>query len=81
MCTVSGCGFVAKYQYNSNLENHYVTTAGTDHKELADRLTSIHHIDRKQKLGSEGDGRIALSHTFVTTSFTTDKKSHCDICE
>ena len=28
-CTVPGCGFVAKYQNTSNLENHYVT-AGTD---------------------------------------------------
>ena len=37
-CTVPGCGFVAKYQNTSNLENHYAT-AGTDHKELADRLT------------------------------------------
>jgi len=26
-----------------------------------------------------GDGRIALSHTFVAPAFTTDKKSHCDI--
>ncbi len=38
--TVSGCGFVDKYQNTSNLENHYVTT-GTDHKELVDRLTSM----------------------------------------
>ena len=36
-CTVSGCGFVTKYQNTSNLENHYVT-GGNDHKELADRL-------------------------------------------
>ena len=28
-CTVPGCGFVAKYQNTSNLENHYVT-AGTE---------------------------------------------------
>jgi hypothetical protein len=75
-CTVSGCGFVAKYQNTSNLENHYVT-GGTDHKELADRLTSIHHIDRQDKLGSVADGRIALSHTFVTPAFTVDKKSRC----
>ncbi len=33
--TVSGCGFVVRYQNTSNLENHYVTT-GTDHNELAD---------------------------------------------
>jgi hypothetical protein len=71
-CTVSGCGFVAKYQNTSNLENHYVT-AGTDHKELADRLTSIQHIDRQERLGSAADGRIALFHTSVAPAFTTDK--------
>jgi hypothetical protein len=38
--TVSGCGFVTKYQNTSNLENHYVEV-GTDHKELVDRLTSM----------------------------------------
>jgi hypothetical protein len=76
--TVSGCGFVCKYQNTSNLENHYVTV-GSDHKELADRSTSIHHIDRQERLGSTADGRITLSHTFVTPSITTDKKSHCDI--
>ncbi len=77
-CTVSGCGFVTKYQNTSNLENQYVT-AGTDHKELADRLTSIQHIDRQERLGSEADGRIVLSHTFVAPVFTADKKSRCDI--
>ncbi len=77
-CTVTGCGFVSKYQNTSNLENRYVTT-GTDHKELADRLTSIQHIDRQEKLGSVADGRIALSHTFVAPVFTVDKKSRCDI--
>ncbi len=71
--TVSGCEFVARYQNTSNLENHYVTT-GTDHKELADRLTAIHHIDRKERLGSEEDGRITLSHTFVALAFTSKKK-------
>ena len=76
--TWSGCGFVAKYQNTSNLENHYVT-AGTDHKELADRLTSMQHIDRQARLGSAADGRIALSRTFVAPAFTADKKSHCDI--
>jgi hypothetical protein len=75
---VSGCGFVAKYQNTSNLENHYVT-ARTDHKELADRLTSMQHIDRQERLGSAADGRIAWSHTFVDPAFTTDKKSRCDI--
>jgi hypothetical protein len=75
---VTGCGFVSKYQNTSNLENHYVT-AGTDHKELADRLTSIQHIDRQERLGSEADGRITLSHTFVAPTFTSDKKSLCDI--
>jgi hypothetical protein len=75
---VSGCGFVTKYQNTSNLENHYVTV-GTDYKELADRLTSIQHIDRQEMLGSAADGRIALSRTFVTPAFTTDKKSRCDI--
>jgi hypothetical protein len=75
---VSGCGFVAKYQNTSNLKNHYVT-AGTDHKELADRLTSIHHIDRQERLGSAADGKISLSHTFVAPVFISDKKSHCDI--
>ncbi len=78
VCTVSGCGFVAKYQNTSNLENHYVT-AGTDHKELADRLTSNQDIDRQERLGSASDGRIALSHTFVDPAFTADKKSRCDI--
>jgi hypothetical protein len=77
-CTVKGCGLVAKYQNTSNLENHYVTI-GTDHKELADRLTSMQHIDRQKRLGSAADGRIVLSRTFVTPAFTTDKKSHCDI--
>ncbi len=76
-CTVSGCGFVTKYQKTSNLENHYVTV-GTDHKELADRLTSM-HIDRQERLGSAADGRISLSHIFVAPAFTVDKKSHCDI--
>ncbi len=78
VCTVSGCGFVTKYQNTSNLENHYAT-AGTDHKELADRLTSMQHIDRQERLGSAPDGRIALSHTFVAPAFTADKKSRCDI--
>ena len=53
---------MAKYQNTSNLENHYVT-AGTDHKELADRLTSMQHIDRQARLGSAADGRIAVSRT------------------
>ncbi len=69
---------MAKYQNTSNLENHYVT-ARTDHKELADRLTSMQHIDRQERLGSAADGRIAWSHTFVDPAFTTDKKSRCDI--
>ncbi len=69
---------MAKYQNTSNLENHYVT-AGTDHKEFADRLTSMQHIDRQERLGSAADGRIALSHTFVAPAFTTDKKCRCDI--
>ncbi len=68
-CTVPGRGFVAKYQNNSSLENHYAT-AGTDHKELANRLTSIQHIDRQERLGSAADGRIALSRTFVALVFT-----------
>jgi hypothetical protein len=59
--TVTGCGFVTKYQNTSDLENHYVTT-GTDHKELADRLTSIHHIDRQERLGSEMGGLHCLTH-------------------
>ena len=75
---MQGCGFVAKYQNTSNLENHYAT-AGTDHKELADRLTSMQYIDRQARLGSAADGRIALSHTFVAPTFTSDKKSRCDI--
>ncbi len=33
--TVSGCGFVTRYQNTSNLENHYVTV-GTNHKQLVD---------------------------------------------
>jgi hypothetical protein len=57
---------------------HYVT-AETDHKELADRLTSMQHIERQERLGSEADGRIALSRTFVALAFTEDKKSRCDI--
>ncbi len=39
VCTVSGCGFVVKYQNTSNLENHYVT-GGTDHKELVIVISS-----------------------------------------
>ena len=39
----------------------------------------MQHIDRQERLGSSVDGRIALSHTFVAPTFTTDKKSHCDI--
>ena len=31
-------------------------------KELADRLTSMQHIDRQARLRSAADGRIALSH-------------------
>jgi hypothetical protein len=77
-CTVTGCGFVTKYQNTSNLENHYVT-AGTDHKEFVDRLTSIQHIDRQERLGSASDGRITLSHTFVSPAFIADKKSRRDI--
>jgi hypothetical protein len=69
---------VAKYQNTSNLENHYITT-GTDHEELADRMTSMHHIDRQERLGSAADGRISLSRTFVAPAFTVDKKSRCDI--
>ncbi len=68
---------MAKYQNTSNLENHDAT-AGTDHKELADRLTSMQHIDRQARLGSVADGRIALSRTFVAHAFTADKKSRCD---
>ena len=73
VCTVSGCGFVAKYQNTSNLENHYVTD-GTDHKELSDRLTAMQHIDRQERLGSATDGRIALSLTCGAPTFTADKK-------
>jgi hypothetical protein len=75
VCTVTGCGFVGKYQNTFNLENHYVTTR-TDHKELVDRLTSTQNIDRQERLGSTTDGRISLSHTFVDPVFTIDKKSH-----
>ena len=53
--------------------------SGTDHKELADRLTSMQHIDRQARLGSAADGRIALSRTFVAPVFTADKKSRFDI--
>ena len=74
---MTGCVFVDRCQNTSNLENHYVT-AGTDHKELTDRLTVI-HIDRQERLGSAADGRITLSHTFVTHDFTTEKKCICDI--
>ena len=77
-CTVTGCAFVARYQNTSNLENHCVT-AGTDHKELADRLTVVQHFVRQERLGSTSDGRITLSHTFVAPAFTSDKKSRCDI--
>ena len=77
-CTVSGRGFVVRYQNTSNLENHYVTT-GTDHKELADRMTAMHNIDRQERLGSGVDGRIPLTHTFVAPVFTVGKKSRCDI--
>ncbi len=69
---------MVKYQDTSNLENLYITS-GTDHKELVDRLTSMQHIDREERLGSGGDGRIVLSHTFVVPVFTSDKKSLCDI--
>jgi hypothetical protein len=34
---------------------------------------------RQKRLGSETDGRIVLSHTFVAPAFTADKKSRCDI--
>ena len=60
------------------MENHYVT-AGTDHKELVDRLTAMQHIDTQERLGSVADGRIALSHTFVVPVFATEKKCRCDI--
>ena len=49
-CTVQGCGFVVKYQNTSNLENHYAT-AGTDHKELADRLTSSKAYRQASEVG------------------------------
>ncbi len=66
-----GCGFVAKYQNTSNLENHYVT-AGTDQKELADRLTSLQYIDMQDGLGSAADGRIAcLAHLSLLLSQQT----------
>jgi hypothetical protein len=52
-CTVPGCAFVARYQNTSNLENHYVT-AGTDHKELADRLNAMQHSDKHERLGYAG---------------------------
>ena len=51
-----------------------IFTAGTDHKELADRLTVMYHIDRQERLGSVSDGRITLSLTFVVPTFTVDKK-------
>jgi hypothetical protein len=77
-CTVSGCGFVTRYQNTSNLENHYIT-AGTDHKDLEDRLTTMQHTDRQDMLGSATDGSIALSRTFVASASTDEKKSRCDI--
>ena len=54
-------------QNTSNLESDYVTAA-PDHKELADRLTVMHHIDRQERLGSAADGRIALSQSLTISS-------------
>jgi hypothetical protein len=59
-CTVTRCGFVARYQNMSILENHYVTT-GTDHKELVDRLTLTQHIDRQKRLGSAPNFRLVMT--------------------
>ena len=75
---VSGCGFVTRYQNTSNLENHYIR-AGTDHTELADRLTTMQDTDSQDSLGSVADGSIGLSPTCVAPAFTDEKEYHCDI--
>jgi hypothetical protein len=63
--TVSKCGFVVRYQNTSNLEQHCIR-GGTDHKELADRLTPMQQLERQDNLGSGEDGRMVLSRTFNT---------------
>ena len=65
-------------EHTSNLELIYIT-AGSDHKELAERLKAMQHMDRQERLGSAADGSIALSRTFVAPTFTAEKKSRCDI--
>ena len=66
------------YQNTSNQEDHNIS-AGTDHKELADPLAAMQHMDRQERLGSPADGSIAWSRTFVAPVFTAEKKSRCDI--
>jgi hypothetical protein len=67
-----------RYQNTSNQEDHNISS-GTDHKELADRLAVMQHMDWQEGLGSAADGSIALSRTFVAPAFTAEKKSRCDI--
>ena len=79
VCTVTGCGFVIRYQNTSDLEQHYVR-GGTDHKELADRLTGMQHLERQERLGSAVDGSITSSHTCnAAPAFTSEKNLLCDM--
>ena len=39
----------------------------------------MEHIDKQERLGSAGDGRITWSHIFVTPDFTSERKCICDI--
>ena len=77
-CTVSGYGHVIRYQNTSNLEQCYIR-GGSDKKELTDRLTGMHHLERQESLGSTEDGSMTMSHIFNTPTFTSEKNLRYDI--
>jgi hypothetical protein len=59
--TVPGCGFVAKYQNTSNLENHYVTTeAGKQHDTLK-KNTMDKTLENTLKIGMNTILRLVIT--------------------
>ena len=55
------------------------TGGAAEHKELADRSTGMHHLERQVRLGSEVDGNMSLSHTCNAPAFTSEKNLRGDM--
>ena len=68
-CTVSGCGFVIRYQNTSNLDQYYIR-GGTEHKELTDQLTVMEQVDQSipnDRLVMTKDSPMMMTHTGNTS--------------